>query len=215
MSIRASCQHRRRRGAAVARLLLVLGAVATASLLHAQQQPFPPPPPPPPPPLAPAADLQQQVPPADVGSGGGLFPGAGSVRRPAGTPAAARAAQRATRRDRFAAPTLSQAATDSLGVRLAYRRAKTAALLDPRFSELLRAADRARGDDERRELLRVYYQDLFARIRRLDRSPALAAHIELLSRAAQQRYAPQRVLGGESEISRAQSTSSAGQRGRR
>ena len=149
---------------------------------------------------------------------GTLFPNAGAVRRPSGTPSStstSRAAKRATRRDRFAVPALGQAAEDPLDVRIAFRRAKTTALLDSRFAELLRQADRARGDDEKREYLRIYYQDLFARIRQIDRSPALAAHIDILSRAAQQRYAPQRVLGGESELSNSQSTNSAAQPGRR
>jgi hypothetical protein len=156
--------------------------------------------------------------PPDVGSGS-LFPNAGSVRRPLGTPrsssSSSRAVKRATRRDRFAVPALGQAAEDPLDVRIAFRRAKTIALLDPRFAELLRQADLARGDDERREHLRIYYQELFTRIRQLDGSPALAAHIDILSRAAAQRYAPQRVIGGASELSTSQSSSSAAQRGRR
>lgn len=89
-------------------------------------------------------------------------------------------------------------------VRIAYRRAETEAKRDPVFMELLRRADVARDDEERRALLRRYYVDLFARVRRINSSPALAAHVALLARTAEQRYAPKRQPGGldERELSR-------------
>lgn len=103
------------------------------------------------------------------------------------------------RRRRDANPTLTAAAGDPVEIRIAYRRAETEAKRDPAFGDLLRRADESHDDEERRALLRSYYTGLFAQVRRIDRSPALAAHVAVLSRAAEQRYAPRRRAGGADE----------------
>ncbi len=101
-------------------------------------------------------------------------------------------------------PALLTAAADPVEIRIAYRRAETEAKRDPVFTELLRRADLAHDDEERRTLLRRYYTELYARVRQLDRSPTLAAHVAVLSRAAEQRYAPKHKAGGvdENELGR-------------
>ncbi|MBV9657022.1 MAG: hypothetical protein JO295_02820 [Verrucomicrobia bacterium] len=199
----------------LAGILLLLATAATRA-----QEPVPPPPPPPPPAETPAAGRQEPVPPPDIGPSE-LFPSGGPSRRQqTGTSSStANAASRgnrsggtsrAARRDRFNEPTLNEAAQDPLELRLAYRRARTAALRDPRFADLQQQANAARSDEEKRAILRVYYEELFARIRRLDHgTPGMNAHVELLARAAQQRYAPQRKLGTESQLANTQTTSTA------
>ena len=97
-----------------------------------------------------------------------------------------------------------QADSDPLDVRVAYRRAKTLAMArDPGLAELLREADAAPTDVQKRALLKVYYTRLFGEVRKVDRSPAMKKHVELLGDVAKQRYDPQRrVVGGEEDIIR-------------
>lgn len=103
------------------------------------------------------------------------------------------------RRQPAANPNLVTAAADPVEVRIAYRRAETEARRDPVFRDLQIRADLAHDDEDRRAILRRYYTQLFDRVRRLNRSPALAAHVATLSRAAELRYAPKRRAGGLDE----------------
>lgn len=109
-----------------------------------------------------------------------------------------RAGNRKARREN---PLLSKAATDPLEVKIAYRQAETEALRDPVFTELRRQAEAAPTDEEKRAFLARYYQGLFTRIRRIAKpTPALSAHIDLLARAAEVRYAPKRRAGDADEL---------------
>ena len=103
------------------------------------------------------------------------------------------------RRQPAANPNFLNAAADPVEIRIAYRRAETEARRDPRFRDLLVQADLAHDDEDRRAILKRYYTELFARVRRINRSPALAAHVAILSRAAELRYAPKRRAGGLDE----------------
>ncbi len=98
--------------------------------------------------------------------------------------------------------TLQKADSDSLDVRVSYRRAKTQVLArDPGLVQLVRRADTAKTDDEKHAVLREYYTRLFAEVRRIDSSPAMKAHVDLLSQVAAQRYAPnRRVVAGEEDL---------------
>ena len=93
---------------------------------------------------------------------------------------------------------------DPLEVRVAYRRAKTTVMArDPELAELLVHADAAGTDVQKRALLKVYYTRLFAEVCRVDRSPEMKKHVELLGQVSQQRYDPQRrAVGGEEDIVR-------------
>lgn len=170
-----------------------------------------------PPPVEPAsAGTPPTASPPRPPGDGGLFPVPGASARPAPprTPNAgelrrsntaggrgAAAARRERRRGGGADPAFAQAADDPVEIRIAYRRAETEAKRDPRFNELLREADAAPDDETRRAFLREYYTTLFERVRRLNRSPAFAAHVNVLARAARQRYAPERRAGGTDEMS--------------
>ena len=94
---------------------------------------------------------------------------------------------------RISTQALKQADADPLPVRVAYRRAKTLAMeRDPSLGALLRQADLAGTDVERRRYLRVYYVRLFAEVRRIDPSPAMNAHLDSLKLPTEQRYDPKR-----------------------
>ena len=97
---------------------------------------------------------------------------------------------------------MQRADNDSLDVRVSYRLAKTQVIArDPGLVQLVRRADAAKSDDEKRVYLREYYTRLFAEVRRVDPSPAMKAHVDLLSQVASQRYAPQRrVVAGEEDL---------------
>lgn len=97
---------------------------------------------------------------------------------------------------------VSQADSDPLAVRVAYRRAKTVALArEPALSELLQEADAAGTDVERRRYLKEYYNRLFATVCKVDTSPAMKAHVDLLTKVAEQRYDPKRrEVGGEEDL---------------
>ena len=96
----------------------------------------------------------------------------------------------------------SEADADPLEVRVAYRRAKTQAMLqDPGLADLLNRAAAAPTDQIKREWLRQYYAELFTQVHKIDPSPALAAHVALLKVLARQRYDPQRrTLAGEENL---------------
>ena len=85
---------------------------------------------------------------------------------------------------------------------MAYRRAKTQALArDPGLVQLVRRADVADSDREKRAVLRQYYTRLFAQVRRIDPSPAMKTHVDLLSQVAAQQYAPvRRAVAGEEDL---------------
>lgn len=173
---------------------------------------------------APPAPVTPYTSPAPPPAEGGLFPSPGAAR-PAPPPVpdnqdlrrvkkenARRARRGGTGAGPFGGgskrqavnPALLTAAADPVEIRIAYRRAETEAKRDPRFVDLLRRADLARDDEERRALLRRYYTELYVRVRQLDHSPNLAAHLAVLSRAAEQRYAPKHKAGGvdENELGR-------------
>lgn len=165
-----------------------------------------------PPAVPTATPFPPAPPPVGLPPGGSLFPGAGSrppppptgqVERtpaPGGGRRGSSGGQRSGgRRGRGENQSLVRAGESPLQTKVAFRRAKTEVLRDPVFAELLRRADAAPTDEDKRAFLRQYYVDLFARVRRLDPSPAMAAHTNLLARAAEARYAPTRQAGGEDE----------------
>jgi hypothetical protein len=95
-----------------------------------------------------------------------------------------------------------RADADPLEVRVAFRRAKTQAMArDPGLRELLIQADEAPTDDIKREHLRAYYTRLYASVCKIDRSPALKAHVALLAKVSEQRYDPKRfAISGEDDL---------------
>ena len=94
---------------------------------------------------------------------------------------------------RISTQALKQADADPLPVRVAYRRAKTLAMeRDPGLGALLRQADLAGTDEDRRRYLRLYYVRLFAKVRRIDSSPSMNAHLDALKLPTEQRYDPKR-----------------------
>ena len=99
---------------------------------------------------------------------------------------------------------VDQADADPLAVRVAYRRAKTVAMVrDPGLADLLLQADTVRTDVQKRAVLKVYYTRLFAGVRKVDGSPEMKKHVDLLAQVAKQRYEPQRrTVGGEEDLIR-------------
>lgn len=97
---------------------------------------------------------------------------------------------------------VSQADMDPLAVRVAFRRAKTVALArDPRLANLLHEADTADTDVDRRVYLKEYYTRLFTSVCKVDTSPALKSHVNLLMKVAEQRYDPKRrEVGGDEDL---------------
>jgi hypothetical protein len=93
----------------------------------------------------------------------------------------------------------TEADADPLEVRVAFRRAKTEAILrDPGLIDLELEASAAPTDRAKRAYLRQYYERLFAAVAKIDPSPEEAAHLKLLRLIARQRYDPQRrMLAGE------------------
>jgi hypothetical protein len=96
----------------------------------------------------------------------------------------------------------SEADADPLDVRIAFRRAKTQAMVqDPGLADLLHNAAMAPNDKAKRDWLRQYYTRLYAEVRKIDPSPTLASHVTLLALIARQRYDPQRrMLAGEEDL---------------
>ena len=97
---------------------------------------------------------------------------------------------------------VSQADTDPLMVRVAYRRAKTTALArEPDLAILLHEAAAAGTDVEKRVYLKQYYTRLFATVCKVDTSPEMKAHVDLLMQVAEQRYDPKRrEVGGDEDL---------------
>jgi hypothetical protein len=177
------------------RLLLLLASIAIPAMtqrsLHAQ---------------APSAPLAQGSPDqaddvAIPGTGPGtLFPDSGTAqalqnrRRPSRL-----LGNKSARNARAADLIASEADADPLEVRVAFRRAKTEAILhDPGLVDLQLEASAAPTDRAKRAYLRQYYDRLYAAVAKIDPSPAEAAHLKLLRLLARQRYDPQRrMLAGE------------------
>ena len=103
---------------------------------------------------------------------------------------------------RVTSQTLGQADTDPLPVRVAFRRAKTLAMeRDPNLGTLLRRADQAATDVEKRQYLHAYYLQLFAEVRKIDPSPAMKSHVDSLKASTEQRYDPKRrAVSGEEDL---------------
>lgn len=142
----------------------------------------------------------QEAPPAAPATG--LFPAASPAGPTTPRSRAARGAK-GRRKSRYATDAaVSQASADPLAVRVAYRKAKTMAMVrEPGLRELLLQADAAPTDDEKRAFLKVYYTKLYATIRKIDPSPAMKSHVDLLSSASQQRYDPKRrAVDGEDDL---------------
>ena len=70
---------------------------------------------------------------------------------------------------------------------------------DPNLSVLLKRADLAGTDVEKRRYLRAYYTQLFAEVRRIDPSPAMKSHLDSLDVSTGQRYDPKRRGVSEEE----------------
>ena len=123
------------------------------------------------------------------GRRGGGLPGAGQPHR---------------RGQRLNDALVAEADADPLEVRVAYRHDKTTAMArDPGLADLLRDAAAAGTDVRKRSVLKVYYNRLFADVRKVDPSPEMRKHVDILAMVAQQRYDPQRrVVGGEEDIIR-------------
>lgn len=97
---------------------------------------------------------------------------------------------------------VSQADSDPLAVRVAFRRAETLALArDPGLADLIHEAAAARTDVDKRAYLKEYYTRLFASIRKIDPSKEMRAHVILLTFVAEQRYDPKRrEVGGDEDL---------------
>lgn len=97
---------------------------------------------------------------------------------------------------------VDQADQDPLLVRVAFRRAKTLAMVrDPGMATLLQKADAAGTDPEKRAFLKLYYTRLYDGIGKIDRSPEMKKHLDTLRQVAQSRYDPRRRdVGGDEDI---------------
>ena len=140
----------------------------------------------------------QEAPDASPGTGT-EGTGARSGRRSRGIPGGG---QQHRRSQRASDTLLAEADADPLEVRVAYRRAKTEAMVrDPGLAALLQDADAARTDVQKRAVLKVYYTRLFDGVRKIDPSPEMKQHVDLLAHVARLRYDPQRrTVGGEEDI---------------
>lgn len=98
----------------------------------------------------------------------------------------------------------ARASSEPLEVRVAFRKAKTEALLRrPDLAVIEREADVAPTDDGKRSYLRSYYTQLYSEVKKIDPSPAMAEHVKLLSSIAEQRYDPKRrTIGGDEDLVR-------------
>jgi hypothetical protein len=171
-------------------------AVIAAGTARAQE--------PAPPPEAP--DQGTEAAPPAPGAAGNLFPGATPAPGQPTTrnrPRPSRLLGNKSKRNARATDLVSaEADADPLDVRIAFRRAKTQAMLeDPSLADDLRAAAFASTDKLKREWLRLYYTRLYARVEKIDASPGLTAHVALLKVIARQRYDPQRrMVAGEEDL---------------
>ncbi len=98
----------------------------------------------------------------------------------------------------------ARAASDPLEIRIAFRKAKTEALLrHPGLAVLEREANVAPTDVEKRADLRAYYTQLYSEVCKIDPSPTMADHVKLLRAVAAQRYDPRRrTVGGDEDLVR-------------
>ena len=135
---------------------------------------------------------------------GDLFPSSGPAQPPpAGRARSSRLLGNKNKRNARATDLIaSEADSDPLEVRVAYRRAKTLAMAqDPEMDDLLQRAANAPNAREKRAWLKQYYARLFADVKKIDPSPGLAAHVALLQIIARQRYDPQRrSIAGEEDL---------------
>jgi hypothetical protein len=134
---------------------------------------------------------------------GNLFPATETAQALQNRPRTSRLLGNRNRRNARATDLLSsEADADPLEVRIAYRRAKTRAMLrDPGLTDLLQQASAAPTDPAKRAFLKQYYDRLFAAVAKIDPSPAEATHLKLLRLIARQRYDPQRrMLAGEEDL---------------
>ena len=152
---------------------------------------------------------------ADVNGGTTLFPSSGVA---APELEENRAANRAARHGRRGAGRgngpaqagrsndvlANRAASDPVSVRIAYRKVKTQVLLrHPELASLERQAAASSTDTEKRTYLRAYYTQLYSAVKKMDPSPEMVSHIDLLSRIAEQCYDPKRrAVGGDEDLVR-------------
>ena len=80
-------------------------------------------------------------------------------------------------------------ASDDLQARVRYRQAKTKALQDPKLQQLWARAQKAPSDQQKRELLKSFYDALYARILKINGS--LKPRVKLARQSQQWRLAPQ------------------------
>ena len=97
---------------------------------------------------------------------------------------------------------VDQADADPLQVRVAFRHAKTIAMAnDSGMADLLRQADAAGTDVEKREYLKQYYTRLYAGIEKADSTPEMKKHVDILKMVTTSRYDPRRRdVGGDEDI---------------
>lgn len=152
------------------------------------------------------ASAQEAPPDAPApGAPAALFPESGPAALPA-TATGARHGRRARggrRNTQYATDAaVSLANNDPLEVRVAYRKDKTLAMVrEPALRDLLLQADAARTDNEKRAFLKLYYTKLYATVRKIDPSPKMKAHVDLLAQATQQEYDPKRrSVSGEDDL---------------
>ena len=192
-----------RRGVSTLLLLLMCGFLGQSARVLAQDETATPPAPPP------ATTTTSDT------NGNTLFPN-GGVAAPEleENRAASRATRRASRGGRRGGLPgqvgrtndllTARAASDPITVRIAYRKAKTVALLRyPELNALEHEAAAASTDVDKRHYLRAYYTQLYSAVKKVDQSSAMASHVDLLSRIAEQRYDPKRrVVGGDEDLVR-------------
>ena len=97
---------------------------------------------------------------------------------------------------------VDQADSDPLGIRVAYRRAKTIAMAqDPGMANLLEQAGAADTDVEKRAYLKEYYTRLYDGVERADATPEMKKHVDTLRLVSIARYDPKRrEVGGDEDI---------------
>lgn len=153
--------------------------------------------------LAGVACAQEAEPsPPVAGAPAALFPDTGPLPAAAGA-RHGRQGRGGRRKTQFATDAaVSLANSDPLEVRVAYRKDKTLAMArEPGLRDILLQAEAARTDDEKRAFLREYYTKLYATVRKIDPSPAMKAHVNLLARASEQQYDPKRrSVSGEDDL---------------
>ena len=91
---------------------------------------------------------------------------------------------------------------DPLEVRVSYRHAKTIAMAhDPGMADLLKQADAADTDVEKRAFLKQYYAHLYDGIEKVDTTPEMKKHVDTLRLISSSRFDPRRrEVGGDEDI---------------